>query len=145
GRRPIFVGWAKEAEDAMNKVLREKAEEEGKAFKPKPIDTAVVSFITLRTILDGIHTAVPLTTVSMQIATRIIDEFTYRKFQVVAPSLFKYRLDSFTTRHYGHCTKSLDATMRWVGVDASEFKTSRERMDKMGIYLLDIIIRETGL
>lgn len=129
GRRHTLVSWV----DVCEKTFKEE------------ISYGGLAYMTLKVILDNIHSRPALTALSLEIGNKLIDEMRYRKFRKEAPGLFHYRMNSFSTNNYAHRARSLSHAMRYAEVDASEFNLPQQQKERMGTKLIECVMLGPGL
>jgi DNA-directed RNA polymerase, mitochondrial len=112
------------------------------------------AFITSRVIIDAVMATTPLATVAMQIATLLLDELRFRRFQEKRPALFDYKIERLPGTNYRHNKKVLDQSIRWAvenprdddePLDLSDLSMSDYHKMLVGTKLIDVFIHTTGL
>lgn len=114
----------------------------------------VAAFITTRVIIDGMMTTTPLVQVAMQIATLLLDELRFRRFESERKALFDYKVAKLPGTNYRHNKKVLEQSIKWAvenpRADDEPFEMADLAMTdstkaNVGHKLIDIFIAETGM
>jgi DNA-directed RNA polymerase, mitochondrial len=138
-------------EAALDHAMREASErvpqQRPKAYKwVNLLGTDVTAFLTVRVVLDGVHEGKQDLSVVIRSLTRhILNELKYRRFKEQAPGLFHYRLNSFETDSYAHRSRSMNAAMRYAGVDVSDLDMDQKEQLAVGNWLIHIMLQATGM
>lgn len=113
-----------------------------------------VAFITARVIIDAIMATTPLSQVAMQIATLVLDELRFRRFEQKRPALFDYKIARLPGTNYRHNKKVLEQSIRWAvenprsddeELDMSDLSMSDQHKLLVGAKLIDVFMLTTGL
>lgn len=107
----------------------------------------VAAYMTVKALFDRLAkgTKVPLYTISDSIVGMMQDELRFRILQKEKPQLFDYKLNSFTTTSYAHMARSLNATVKFSGVDTSAVELTSSRKRLVGLKLIDLLEQSTGI
>lgn len=109
------------------------------------VGSDVAAYMALKVVLDSIAVRTTVHKAAREISGLILDELRYRRFKKKAAGLFKYRMESFSTSHYGHMKRSLDATLKFADVDVSDLRMSDAHRFIVGATLLSVVAQTTGL
>lgn len=77
----------------------------------KMVGIEETAYIVTRTVLDHIHQDITLHHLARKIFIRLRDEMQYRRFQVLSPRLFEYKMNAFDTSNYAHMSRSLSVAV----------------------------------
>lgn len=105
----------------------------------------VAAYLTLKVLLDHIHSRVTVRKAAFEVTELILDELRYRRFREKAPRLFEYSMAGFTTSSYSHRARSLDARIHYAQVDISDLSMTQAERCTVGVKLLDVAREVTGL
>lgn len=123
------------------------------------VGAETAAYLTAKAVIDHIHTGYTLRKLSCHLADLLTDELKYRRFRELAPGLFKYRMNSFTTSSIVHMSRSLSATMRMAKcdecreaereecphLDCSDLKLLPRDKVLIGSKMISVLIETTGL
>jgi DNA-directed RNA polymerase len=111
----------------------------------KLVGAEVVTYLTLKVVLDQLGTERKLNDIARALSGMLLDELRYRRFKKDARHLFDYKVRSFHTNNYRHMSDSMDASMRYAGIDCSDLTMSDEHRLLVGIKLIDMLRETTGM
>lgn len=109
------------------------------------VGTDVAAFMALKVVLNSIAIRTSVNKAARDISGLILDELRYRRFKEKAKQLFDYKIEGFTTSHYGHMKRSMDATMKYADIDTTDLRMSDTHRLLVGCKLLDVVADVTGL
>lgn len=118
----------------------------------KMVGPDVTAYIVVKVVLDSLSKEVDFRKAVVEIADLLRDELRYRRFQEVAPGLFQYKVDNFTTSNYAHMARSMNAAMEHLTgpngeemkVDVSDLEMDAREKTLLGTKLLDLALGTTG-
>ena len=139
-------------------AARIKASQERRAFPGgaylkalAPIDTGVLAFIALRTIIDAAIIGNKLAVLCLSIGQRVQDEVRFRQFEQVDERMFKLTMMNMKRRNatdYVFQRKSLTHAMNHDvngdPIQTNYFEMSKEQRLQTGVVLLDAAMAATG-
>jgi DNA-directed RNA polymerase len=125
----------------------------------KVLGADVAAYMTVKVVLDGVRPSgimqesveaypaqrLPLREAALSVASLILDELRYRRFQEQAPGLFQYRMAKFTTSSYAHMARSLNAAMKYAEVDVSDLDMTQQKRIQVGTKLIDLLVETTSI
>ena len=111
----------------------------------KEIGVDVAAYIGVKTLLDKTTESTTLNSAAVTISGLILDELRYRRFKEQEPKLYDYKLRNFKTNSYAHMSRSLDASMRFAGVDVEHITMTPTQRVSVGAWVIDCVITATGL
>ena len=110
------------------------------------LEPEVVSYLTMKVLLDGMHQPRSVYVVSRDIAQALEDELVYRELRAKKPALFEYLLSvKFLTQHYRHNRRMLKGAVRSNAVDVAHYRIPKKDKMHVGIKCIDLAIAVTGL
>lgn len=133
-------------EAAMEELLVRKTGRPHQATRwVKQLGSPAAAYLSLKVILDNIHSRVSMRRATQDLSDLITDELRFRRFKEKEPQQFDYAMTGFATSNYAHRARSLDARIRYNEVDVSDLQMTPGERYTVGGKLLDIVIEVTGL
>lgn len=111
----------------------------------KDIDSDVLAFLTLKTVLDNISKARTLPDVTIAIANQIVSEINFREFKKASPAHYAKVKEDVTrkTRNQSHISTVLKRSARKDNVELTQYPVPEKH--KIGACLLGLMVDSTGL
>lgn len=112
----------------------------------KLLEPDTLAYLTVKSLLDGMHQPRSLYSLSQSLASSVQDELVYRELRARKPALFQYLTSKkFLTQHYQHNARILRGAVKANGVDVAHLKMTKAEKIHVGTKLIDIAVTTTGL
>lgn len=105
-------------------------------------DMKVISFITLKSIIDSLTSRQTLLSLTLKIANAVYQEYKLSEFEKANPELYHLMHHIVKTHHEQHKANAMSVAMSRNNIDVEEW--SKQDKIQLGSKLLDIFMETTG-
>ena len=145
GVEPVAVALQEMLEESVSKPGRK----HGALRWVEMLGVDETAFLTMKVLLDQVHSLPSVRVVSSILAGRVLDELRFRRMREHQPRLFDYKMEHFNTGDYDFRKKSLDNTLSYLEeegkLDLSDLVMSPSQRIQVGGKLIDVALQATGL